>query len=361
MDNKLENIHLDGFKSIKSESIEIKDLNILIGANGSGKSNFIAVFRLLRQIVERRLRTTVREEGGAERMLYYGSKVTNLIEIQLDFPPNYYSIRLKPTNNDDNLFVEEESTGYKGSGYSTPFWKKIANGETESKLKDISQSGVAKYVFETLKSWRVYHFHDTSERAGVRKTGQINENLYLREDASNLAAFLHRMQQGHPQHFKRIEKTIQLVVPMFQEFLLRPVPENPDTIRLEWFSNQSDYVFTASELSDGSLRFICLCALLLQPKRPGLILLDEPELGLHPAAIQVLGGLIQKTAHFSQLIVSTQSADLVSCFKPEDILVVEHRDGATVFDRPDEERLKTWLSDYTLGELWEKNIIGGRP
>jgi hypothetical protein len=209
----------------------------------------------------------------------------------------------------------------------------------------------------------VYHFHDTSDSAKAKKTAQINDNLYFKEDASNLASFLFLMQEAYSSHYDRIEKTIALVVPMFSEFVLRPDPLNPETIRLEWLSKNSDHIFSASDLSDGSLRFICLCVLLLQPQpfRPDLILLDEPELGLHPSAIQILGGLLKKTSHFSQLIVSTQSADLVSCFEPEDIIVVKSNEGKSSFERLAEEELKDWLTEYSLGEIWEKNIIGGRP
>ncbi len=361
MASKLQYIQVQGFKSIQNERLEIRDLNVLIGPNGAGKSNFIAVFRFLRQLVERRLQVSVREAGGGEKLLHHGNKETSNIYLELGFPPNFYSVKLLPSA-DDGMFIEEEHTGFRADGYAWPLWKLIGEGNNESALRDAAkQGGIPSYVYDVLKNWRVYHFHDTSDSAGVKKTNQLNDNLYLREDASNLAAFLYRMQNENPKHFERIEKTVQLVVPMFQEFLLRPDPNNPDTIRLEWFSKDSDYVFGASSLSDGSLRFICLCTLLLQPERADLILLDEPELGLHPLAIQILAGLLRKASHFSQLIISTQSSDLVSGFTPEDIIVVGHKDGETVFERQDEVRLREWLKDYSLGELWEKNILGGRP
>lgn len=362
MNNRLEHIHIKGYKSIQHLDLKIRDLNILIGANGAGKSNFISVFRLLRQIVGKKLQSNVRIEGGADKLLHFGSKQTEVLEIELDFTPNFYRIALRSTD-DDSLFIDEEATGFLGKNYDRPFWSKTSTNTVESKILDDRNNPVTGYVLDTLKSWRVYHFHDTSASSKIKKTGAINDNLYLQGDASNLAAFLYRMQVENLSHFERIESTIRLFVPGFQEFLLRPIPENPETIRLEWYSNQSEYLLSASQLSDGSLRFICLCTLLLQADRPNLILLDEPELGLHPAAIQILGGLIRKASHFSQIIVSTQSSELVSCFEADDIIVVEQHEGTSEFIRQDQELLKNWLEgyQYSMGQLWEKNIIGGRP
>lgn len=362
MAQRLKNISIQGYKSIADLDLPLNKLNILIGANGAGKSNFISLFNFLRHLVERRLQVTVREAGGAEKLLHYGSKTTPAIFVQLDFPPNYYRVTLRPSD-DDSLFIESEDTGYHNKQqYTSPYWENVASGAIESKLKAAAKSRpVPDYVYGVLKNWRVYHFHDTSASASVKKTGQISDNLFLREDAANLAAFLYLMREEHPKHYERIVRTVQLVVPMFRDFLLRPDPFNPETIRLEWLDRDSDYIFGASELSDGSLRFICIATMLLQPNRPSLILLDEPELGLHPAAIQILAGLLKKASALAQLIVSTQSVALVSAFEPEDILVVEHHDKNTTFQRLEAESLNSWLSEYSLGELWEQNIIGGRP
>jgi predicted ATPase len=256
----------------------------------------------------------------------------------------------------------EQTAFHDKSSYESPYWVKVAEGAKESQLKIVAQTDkIPSYVYKVLKNWRVYHFHDTSASAAVKKTVSIQDNLFLREDAANLAAFLYLMREQHPKHYQRIVRTVQLVVPMFRDFQLRPDAFNPDTIRLEWLDRDSDYIYGASQLSDGSLRFICLATMLLQPKRPDIILLDEPELGLHPAAIQLLAGLIKKAAANSQLIISTQSVALVSAFAPEDIVVVEHHDKVTTLKRLETEELQDWLSEYSLGELWEKNVIGGRP
>lgn len=172
---------------------------------------------------------------------------------------------------------------------------------------------------------------------------------------------LHALLHTQKDYYERIVKTIQLVIPFFKDFVLRPDSINSDIIRLEWQDKYSDKTFTATALSDGSLRFICMATLLLQHTLPKLIILDEPELGLHPSAIVVLAGLLKKASTRSQVIVSTQSVNLVNEFEAENIIVAETRNGASNFKRLDPEKLQDWLNEYSLGDIWEKNIIGGMP
>ena len=214
-----------------------------------------------------------------------------------------------------------------------------------------------------MRRWRLYHFHDTSRSAVVKQIHGVNDNEYLREDARNLAAFLYRLKNHHEAHYKRIVKTVQLVAPFFGDFHLRPTVDNKEKIQLEWTEAGQDIPFFASALSDGSLRFICLATVLLQPAEfmPATILIDEPELGLHPFAIAVLGGLIKSAAGKHQLIVSTQSVELVNEFDADDLIVVDKRGGASIFKRLNSEDLAEWLGEYSLGELWKKNLLGGRP
>jgi predicted ATPase len=220
---------------------------------------------------------------------------------------------------------------------------------------------MAEYVYDVLKNWRVYHFHDTSESAGVKKYASMADYKFLFEDASNLAPFLFVLKKTQFEYYERIVKTIQLVIPFFKDFVLTPNPINEDNIRLEWNDIYSEKTFTANELSDGSLRFICMATLLLQKKLPKIILLDEPELGLHPTAITILASLLKKASVRSQVIVSTQSVSLVNEFEAEDIIVVEKEEAETVFKKLDPELLEDWLENYSLGDLWDKNVIGGKP
>ncbi|MGG9963552.1 AAA family ATPase [Ferruginibacter sp. SUN106] len=356
----LQAVTIKGYKSIKKESISLKKMNVLIGQNGAGKTNFISLFKFLRNIIEGRLKN-VSTKIGAENILYYGGKTTETITISLDFEPNVYEIELQPTNN-DSLFIKLEHCGFWNKRYPSPYWETVAVSETESKLSESAKSHrISQYVYDELKNWRVYHFHDTSESAGVKKYASISDSKFLFEDASNLASFLFILKNTEQDYYDRIVKTIQLVIPFFKDFILEPNPLNKENIRIEWNDIYSDKTFTANEFSDGSLRFICMATLLLQKKLPAVILLDEPELGLHPSAITILAGLLKKASKRSQVIVSTQSVSLVNEFDSNDIIVVEKDEAKTVFKRLDPEILESWLNDYSLGELWDKNIIGGKP
>lgn len=358
--SKLDRIQISGFKSIGSIDLTLNSLNVLIGANGAGKSNFISVFDLLNQIVMRRLQLFVGKAGGADALLHFGRKTTEEIVIHTYFGPNAYEIRLTSTAQDTLIFSKEVAYGNLelfdhplGSGH-----KETLLSAATRRLEHISNADV---ILEDLNSWKVYHFHDTSDNAPVKQTGDIDDNALLRADAANLAAFLYLLQEKHPEHYERIVKTVRLAAPFFDDFVLRPSPLNPGKILLEWREVNSDAYFNVHALSDGTLRFICLATLLLQPQLPTTIIIDEPELGLHPYAIVLLASLIRSAATQTQVIVSTQSVSLVNQFAPEDIIVVDREAGQSTFKRLDTTSIENWLEEYGLGELWEKNVLGGRP
>jgi predicted ATPase len=208
----------------------------------------------------------------------------------------------------------------------------------------------------------VYHFHDTSMLAPMRRTGSVRDNEYLRPDAGNLGAFMLLLRDQHPRTYERIRDIVRLAAPFFDDFKFRPRPSNGDTtLHLEWTQRGSDYPFLVTQLSDGTLRFIALTTALLQPNPPTTILLDEPELGLHPYALNLLAALLKEVTTRTQVIVSTQSAPLLDNFEAEDVIVVEREDGGSTFKRQSSGELEEWLKNYSLGELWQKNVLGGRP
>jgi predicted ATPase len=370
----IDKITIKGYKSIRDlEAFELGHTNVLIGPNGAGKSNFVSLFRLLRDLMDERLQLALATEGGADALLYLGPKVTKELNVKLLFGQNGYEFTLQPTVDNRLVFSRELSIYIPPRRSGTELPQYFGSGHFEARLKAhkddsgySAKHGPPHYVFEALSDWVVYHFHDTSLLSGVRRQGTINDNISLRWNAENLAAFIYRLQSTHGSYYEKIRDIVRLAAPFFDDFLLRPVPSNPDNIQLEWRQRGSDYPLLASQLSDGTLRFICLATALLQPNPPRTMLFDEPELGLHPYALSLLGGMIQKSVApwgtpLNQVIISTQSALLLNDFSPEDIIVVERVEDQSEFRRLDSAQLSGWLADYTLGELWQKNLLGGRP
>jgi len=365
-------IWVKGFKSIAEMELSLGSLNVMIGANGAGKSNLISVFKFLDQIVNGRLQLYVAERGGADRLLHHGGKQTKAIELCFGFGQNAYQVKLTPAIGDALIFEYETIYYHNSSKFPEPMPIQIGQGNKESNLIDTagttgSGKRVAQYILDAISNWTVYHFHDTSDSAPSKKIGDIDDNRFFRPDAANLAPFLYRLKNTNlsvnTSAYQDIVETIRLVAPFFEDFILEPSRNNPEKIKLEWKQKGSDAYFDAFSLSDGTLRFICLATLLLQPQYllPSLVLLDEPELGLHPYAITLLAEMLQAATTRTQVLVATQSVTLLNQFLPEQIIVAENDGVKTSFRKLPLEDLTGWKDDYSLGDLWEKNIIGGRP
>ena len=362
-------ITIEGFRSIKSiEKLRLSPINILIGANGSGKSNFLEAFSFLESISHGKLKYYTKRAGGADRILHFGSRSTSRLNIHVSFKReiNQYQIELEP-DQIGNIFPANEVVYFwEKSKYDEPYDYPLsgANGEAGISSSEVrSDVPVAQYVYTRLNTWRVFQFHDTSSVSPMRTESKVNDNRFLRPDGSNLASFLYLLRRKHKGAYKLIQKTVRLVAPFFDDFWLKPSELNKDSIRLEWKHRGSQDYFDVSSLSDGSLRFIALTTLLLQPSelKPRIILMDEPELGLHPYAITMLASMVRSAATETQVILATQSPLILDNFDPQDVLVADRVQGSTVLARLKTERLQAWLEDYSLGQLWEKNEFGGQP
>lgn len=346
----LDRIKIRGYKSIRELDLPLGPINILIGSNGAGKSNFISFFKLVNNIYEQRLQSYTKQVG-AENLLYYGLKKTQEVFGSLVFSDNAYTFSLHPKD-DGGMFIAKEVSWYRYSD-----WGSQSSNIEESEIKT---STLMRNNY--LQSYKIYHFHDTSKGSPLRSSAKVNDNRVLREDGGNLPAYLYLMQQKYPKTLKRIESVVRSVMPYFERFDLEPQALD-GSIELVWNDvDAPDKYFSAHDLSDGSIRFIALAALLLQPELPKIIIIDEPELGLHPVAVTMLAGMIHSAAaRGCQIIVSTQSVNLINNFEAEDIVTVDRRDGQSVFNRLSKDSLKSWIEDYTLGELWMKSVINGQP
>ncbi|MCJ7855400.1 AAA family ATPase [Lachnospiraceae bacterium NSJ-143] len=346
------NLTIKGYKSIKELELQLKNINILLGINGAGKSNLISFFEMLQFMSIQQLQNYITEHGGSNSFLYNGIKNTKEIYFSISRAPYTFHARLKAATDNRLYFAQQNLYNY----------KEQSNLYAADGLEELKDNGLIKKT-NIFNSIGIYHFHDTSESSPMKLYCGINDNIELAKDGRNLAAVLYRIKMKHEKAYKRIVSIIQLVAPYFQDFVLRNNPLNEDLIQIEWYKKGCDIPFTASQLSDGTLRFICLVVLLCLPESlaKDIIIIDEPELGLHPYAISLLSGLVKKAAVEKQIILATQSVELINEFSADDIIVVNNEDGTSVFSRLNTEDFKDWLEDYSLGELWTKNIIGGSP
>lgn len=349
-------IEIKGYKSIKQQKVDLKDINILIGSNGSGKSNFISFFEFLNRLYNRNLQEYISLKGGEDKILFEGKEVTDQIYFNVEFNGgiNGYSATLK-VGEETLIFTDERLIYNRDKGKDISTYSKEANIKTTDNFR-------AKYVIEYLNGFRKYHFHDTGAKSPFTQMSHIENDIYfLYEKGENLAAFLYNIQKENPKVYQRIISTIQSVAPYFSDFYFQPNKEN--YLRLQWKDKFSNVIYGVNDLSDGTIRFIGLATLFMQPELPQTIIIDEPELGLHPAAISKLAGLIKSVASKQcQVILATQSTDLISHFEPEDILTVDRINGESVFRRLDSESLSVWLEEYTVDDLWKRNIItSGQP
>ncbi|BAS67142.1 AAA family ATPase [Bathymodiolus septemdierum thioautotrophic gill symbiont] len=344
MDN-LSHIKIKGFKSIKELDLEMKPINVLIGANGSGKSNFISVFEFLKYAVDDNIEKTelyVKQHGGSDAFLLFGSNITKKINIDINIQKHKYSLGFEVDYNKDVL--------------------------TSTSIASNLENSYDNFIYfeKDIKSINTYHFHNTGKAVSFKKYQEKNDYAFLRSDAKNIAPFLYHIREKFNQEYRQIVQSIQTVAPYFHDFVLNLVGEkNDERILLRWqHKNDLDNDFSANQLSDGTARFICMATLFLQPKelRPKTIILDEPEIGLHPTAIAVLSEIIQTVANDgAQVIISTQSVELANYFEPDDFIIVDYENGESKFKRLNAQDLGDWIETYQVGEAWSEGLLGGEP
>lgn len=349
----MQRIEIHGYKSIKDLDLRLRNINIMIGANGSGKSNLLSFFVFIKALYNRNLKEFVALSGGMDKFLHLGRKLTEEINMRMSFEKNAYSLTLKA--GDNAFIITKEGLWYDNNQID------IASASEESSLQFATEER-AKYIRDYLSELKRYHFHDTSRNSPFTKVSNINnDGDSLLSQGENLAAFLYNIQQKAAANYNLIVRTIQAVAPYFRDFYFRP--DENGNLALKWQDKFCDNVYGVTDLSDGTIRFIALATLFLQPRLPQTIILDEPELGLHPVAIAKLSGMIKSiAAKGCQVIIATQSTDLISHFDAEDIITVDQVNGESVYKRLSSQELGAWLEDYTIDELWKRNIINsGQP
>jgi predicted ATPase len=360
------NIRLSGYKSIRDLNLRIDRINVLIGANGAGKSNLLSWFHLLRRFSMGEAELAIEQEGGPQTILHSAEAIEKSIHFGLEFEADEtYIGTLMPTADGRLIFSDEyfvadmesisaterksESSLLAGKGYlhtTTPGMDISTNPDPVATLKLLNA---------TFEKFRVYHLNNTGTDAPIRQKSVSNDNLAMRDHGENLGAMLARFDRWHRDRLPLLEHTISRVVPGFQKFLFRR--DKGERQVVEFFQRGNERPFSLWQLSDGALRFVALATILLEPELTGTLIIDEPELGLHPNALGLLAGLIRSASSRAQIIVATQSPTFLNHFSPENIIVVEQRDGQSLYRRLDTDALTSWLEDYSLSDLWDMNVL----
>ena len=388
----IDSVFIQGFRSLADFRINLlPNLTVLIGANGSGKSNFIRFFEMLNWMLgPRRLAEFVDQYGGADDQLFAGSKRTPRMHasltIQSKGEKHDYKFSLKHAHPDRLVFVEEAFRFNPRNLQESADWNFLDScGLRESRIVEHGQSpavGVAaqdmpssdqisaSIIVKLLSSCTVYRFHDVSDSSGLKNRWDLEDCNYLRSDGANLAAVLYRLQQNDIHRLERISGQIRRILPTFEGFQLE---ESHGKVLLRCKIKGIDKTIGVHLSSDGSLRFFTLMTLLNLPSDmlPDVLFLDTPEVGLHPVAIELIGAMIEVMSRNRQVILATQSPLLLDSFELDKIAVLESKDGRTKCTQLNREDYQVWLEDefapelrwpaYTPSQLWQMNLLGGRP
>ena len=371
----IERLRVRGFRSLADVKVRpVAGANVLIGANGSGKSNFVHFFNMLGWMLDsRRLAEFVGREGGADDQLHGGSDTTPQMDaeitIRTDTGRNDYRFSLAYAHPDQLLFSEEAFRHSRDGINTEAEWKYLGAGHREALIVKADQGihgrltasrRTARTMAHLLRNCAAYQFHNTGVASSLKKTWDAGDHANMRTDGGNLAAILYRLEHEDLDRYELICRHIRRVLPGFDRFRIE---EQYGKVALRWRSRLSNKTYGARLTSDGSLRLFALATLLNLPGEmlPGVLVLDGPELGLHPKAVALVGDMVRAMAESRQVILATQSPLLLDAFDLKEVFVLEMRDGRTELTSPDPVQLQTWLDEFSVGELWQKNLLGGRP
>ena len=370
---RIESVRIRGFRSLADVAVtDLPPVSVLIGANGSGKSNVMCFFEMLGWMLRSsRLGDFVQMQGGADDQLFHGRRRTAQMEAELrlttELGHNDYRFVLAHAHPDRLIFLEEAYRFSNRACGTLAEWQYLGSGHAEAGIVSAARASAspqrktASVVVNLLRNCVTYQFHDTSDESRFKQSWDVTDSGFLRSHGGNLAAVLHRLEAEEGDRFRLICRHVGRILPGFDRFVL---DERYGKVSLRWATTHSDKTFGAHLTSDGSLRFFALVTLLNLPPEmlPDVILLDEPELGLHPMAVDLVAEMVKAVGQKRQVIVATQSPLLVDAFGLEQVVVVDLDQGATVLRQLDPAQYVQWIEqDYSSGRLWTKNLLGGGP
>ena len=357
---RIESVHVKGFRSLADVKLDnMPNPMVLLGANGSGKSNVLRFFEMLKEMFHGRLERFVLQQGGADDQLLGGQRQTRQIDTVVSLHAGLTVVELRFTltaASGDRLVIPHEIfIPHKGEPASIRFHM----GFTESSLYE-TDDWVARPAMNFLRDCSQYQFHDTSSDAPIQRRWDVEDNHRLLAHGGNLAPILLRLRETDFPRYRLICTHLRRVIPEFDDF---EIQADYGKTLLRWRPQNTNKTMGAHLTSDGTLRCFCLVTLLNLPDEmlPRVILLDEPELGLHPFAVSLVSHMVKSLAQRRQVIVATQSPHFIDAFNLDEIVVLNMHNGRTEAKRLSEDEFGHWLEEYTTGELWRKNVLGGYP
>lgn len=357
---KLKSIELENWKSLKNLRLDFEDVNVLIGPNGSGKSNLVQFFYMLNMMMTGSLQLFIGRSGGANSLLHYGSKNTIFIDSKLTFQTDNatdnYAFRLIHGAPDTFVFANENITYKTVDHPGPPIEREFGAGHKESFLNNhkVQQNEVFAFIKKMLSGVRYFQFHDTSNEAHIRSYAREDNNWFLFYNGGNVAAVLLRLKREFPDAYSEVTERVRESVPAFRDFVLEP---EQGQLLLNWTDNYRGQLFGPHQLSDGSIRIIALHTLLALPPQlsPSVAIIDEPELGLFPRAIETLVDAIRSASNHCQIVLATQSNRLVRYLNPTSLICCSWRDGQSTVERVNPIEQFEFMDNYTLGDYIERN------
>ena len=387
--NTFERIHIQGFRRLFDVDIKLNPLNVLIGANGSGKTSILDVFSLLANSASGKLNESLSEQNGIDANLSNlaaanaGKSQFMSFELAMHVPsykPIEYRLAISPQG--ASYKIADELLSQYG-GRPEPFkhivahhdnvvyyeWKLSKKGlvrpNWEYNPKESALSQVPKMFREPedfrkrLASSTHYHVLDVSRRAPIRLPQQMRDATLPGHDGEDLVSCLFTLRETDPDRFELIEATLRAGFPSFERLNFPPVAAG--TLAMTWKDRNSKYPFYMHQLSEGTLRFLWLVTLLHSPGLTEVTMIDEPEVSLHPELLSLLADLLRDASNRTQLIVATHADRLVRFLQPSEILTINTNDeGASEVICADELDLENWLKEYSMDEVWRMGRIGGR-
>ena len=398
-------IKIEGFRSFKKVELEMPRLAVLIGPNGGGKSNFVDLLMLMAEAGNGELAVGVNKRGGF-RNIAFGFEPTGEVLVEFSFkglrdpasemeplPPLItlakkpfditYRVTLRGLGVNFRVWEEQlhqvsvdpEQITFEidRDATRTLFKWRIISQEGEepksvedvelaiSQVKDANKFRPPYAVFQELRQWAFYRDIDVGPESPVRQPVLIRPATRLLSDGTNLSSVFFTIQQEHPDDWDDILGILKTAYPDFVKLTV-PAGGGDGKVHLRWFERPNEKQgLSANLLSDGTLKLLCLVAILKSPNPPPLICIDEPELGLHPDWIELVAELMQDAATRTQVIVATHSPQIVAKLDPDQVIVTEKVEAETHLTQLKTRDLEKWLKDFSLAELWLSGEIGGRP